>query len=56
LVLSNAYALPGGGTFGLTNSVVVMAATNINRSVNVYGTTVTFAAAGANRSVNREAR
>jgi autotransporter-associated beta strand protein len=53
LTLSNAFALPTSGTLAITNSMIVLAATNLTRaSAVIGGTNVGFAAAGANRSVN----
>jgi autotransporter-associated beta strand protein len=54
LTLSNAFALPTTGQLALTNTTVVLAATNLTRAGNttIRGTSVTFAAVGANRSVS----
>jgi autotransporter-associated beta strand protein len=53
LTLSNAFALPTTGTLAITNTTVVLAATNLTRaSAVIGGTNVGFAAVGANRSVN----
>ena len=53
LILSNAFALPTSGTLAITNSMIVLAATNLTRvSAVIGGTNVGFAAVGANRSVS----